>query len=300
MKILVAGSTGLIGSALVPFLTDQGHDVIRLVRRTPSPSEAEIQWDPAADTVDKSSLEGIEAVVHLAGEGIATGRWTAKKKARIRDSRVHGTRFLCESIAGMAQPPKVLVCASAIGYYGDRGDEVLREESPAGSGFLADVCREWEKATEPASQRGIRVVNLRIGVVLSPKGGALAKMLTPFKMGVGGKLGNGKQYMSWIALDDIVGAIGHALTIDTLQGAVNGVAPHPVTNTEFTKTLGRVLSRPTICPMPKFAVRLLFGEMGDALLLASNRVEPARLQAASYEFRYPNLEGALRHLVGKS
>lgn len=299
MKILVTGSTGLIGSALVPFLTTGGHNVVRLVRSKPKPGAAEVYWDPGAGNIDTAGLEGLDAVVHLAGENIAAGRWTTAQKARIRDSRVRGTRLLCESLVRLAQPPKVLVCASATGYYGDRGEEVLQEESPPGSGFLAEVCRAWEAATEPAVQRATRVVHLRIGVVLSRAGGALAKMLLPFRLGAGGTLGSGKQYWSWIALDDVVGAIHHALMTDALQGPVNVVAPHAVTNREFTKTLGSVLARPTLFPMPGFAVRLAFGEMADDLLLASTRVEPKQLLATGYAFRYPKLEDALRHLLGE-
>ncbi len=299
MNILVTGSTGLVGSALVPFLTTGGHEVIRLVRSQPRAGASEVHWDPATGTVDAGNLEGMDAVVHLAGESIAVGRWTPEKKARIRDSRVKGTRLLCESLARLAQPPKAVVCASAIGYYGDRGEEMLREESVAGAGFLAEVCRDWEAAADAARQRGIRVVHLRIGVVLSRAGGALAQMLFPFRMGLGGKIGSGKQYLSWIAIDDLIGVNLHALTSDTLQGPVNAVAPNPVTNLEFTRTLGRVLARPTLFPMPAFAARLAFGEMADELLLASTRVEPVRLSATGYRFHHPQLEGALRHLLGK-
>jgi len=248
--------------------------------------------------MDTAKLEGIEAVIHLAGESIQ-GRWTPKKKARILESRYKGTRLLAEALGHLAKPPRVLVCASAIGYYGDRGDELLREESASGSGFLAQVCREWESATEPATKKGIRVVNLRFGVVLGAAGGALAQMLPPFKMGVGGRVGSGKQYMSWIALDDVVGAVEHALVTEGLRGPVNAVAPNPARNVEFTKALGRVLSRPTIFPLPAFVVKLAFGRMGEELLLASQRVEPARLAASGYKFRYPELEGALRRAVGK-
>lgn len=298
MKVLVSGSSGLIGSALVPSLTAGGHSVTRLVRSKLKKGEAEVWWDPLGGTLDATGLDGFDGVVHLAGENI-TGRWTARKKAKIRDSRVKGTELLAQTLAGRAQPPKVMVCASAVGYYGDRGDEILREGSPPGSGFLAQVCTEWEAAAEPARQKGIRVVHLRMGVVLSPDGGALAKMLPPFKMGVGGKVGSGNQYMSWIALDDVVGAIEHALTTEALRGPVNAVAPYPVTNLEFTQALGRVLSRPTVFPMPAGAARLAFGQMADELLLASARVEPARLSASGYRFRYPTLESALRHLLGK-
>lgn len=300
MKVLVTGASGLVGSALVPFLTTGGHRVTRLVRSQPRPGAAEIHWDPAAGVQDLSSLAGMEAVVHLAGENIASGRWTAARKARIRDSRVLGTRTLCETLAQLSQPPQVLVSASAIGYYGDRAAEPLWENSAFGTDFLAEVCRVWEEATQPAVQKGMRVVLLRIGIVLSPTDGALAKMLFPFKLGLGGIVGSGKQYMSWIALDDVCGAIAHALVTDTLQGPVNAVAPYPVTNREFTRTLGRVLGRPTVFPVPAFAARLAFGEMADALLLASTRVEPKRLLATQYSFRYPELDGALRHLLGKA
>ena len=298
MNILVTGASGFIGSALMPVLVSGGHRVTRLVRAQPRPGQVEVHWDPAVGTVDMAGLEGMGAVVHLAGENLAAGRWTAERKVRIRESRVKGTQVLCEALARLAQPPNVLVCASAIGYYGERGEEVLREESPPGSGFLAEVCRAWEAAAAAAVHKGVRVVHLRTGVVLSPAGGALAKMLTPFKMGIGGKLGSGRQYMSWIALDDMLGVISHVLATTTLQGPVNAVAPHPVTNREFTTTLGRVLSRPTLFPMPAFAARLAFGEMADELLLASTRVEPARLLASGYQFRHPQLEGALRHMVG--
>ncbi|MBI3797567.1 MAG: TIGR01777 family protein [Deltaproteobacteria bacterium] len=300
MKVFVTGASGLVGSALVPYLTTGGHRVTRLVRSPPRPGAAEIYWDPAAGVQDLGSLEGMDAVVHLAGENIAGGRWTAARKAKIRDSRVIGTRTLCETLARLPQPPTVLVSASAIGYYGDRGAEPLWENSAFGSGFLPEVCRAWEEATQPAVQKGIRVVLLRIGIVLSPAGGALAKMLLPFKLGLGGVVGSGNQYMSWIALDDVAGAIAHSLETDTLQGPVNAVAPFPVTNREFTRTLGRVLGRPTVFPLPAFGARLVFGEMADALLLASTRVEPKRLLATQYGFRYPELDGALRHLLGKA
>jgi hypothetical protein len=299
MKILISGATGLIGSALVPLLTTGGHQVTRLVRSQPNPGTAEILWHPEAGIVDTQRLEGLDAVVHLAGENIAGGRWTAQQKAKIRDSRVRGTQVLCEALAQLAHPPTVLVCASAVGYYGHRGEEVLREESTPGKGFLAEVCRAWEAATAAAEQKGIRVVHLRFGMVLSTNGGALAKMLLPFRWGLGGPLGSGRQYWSWMALDDAIGALHHALVTDTLQGPVNAVAPHPVTNYEFTKVLGRVLKRPTLFPVPAFAARLVFGEMANDLLLASTRVEPTRLLATGYVFRYPELADALRHLLGK-
>ncbi len=298
MKLIVTGSSGLVGSALLPALSESGHEVTRLVR-DPSATGSVIQWDPALENIDRAHLEGFDGVVHLAGESIASGRWTKAKKQRIRDSRVKGTRLLAKALANLEKPPKVLVCASAVGYYGDRGDEVLDEQSPAGNSFLADVCKEWEEAAAAARDKGIRVVHLRIGIVLSRDGGALQKMLLPFKIGAGGVVGNGSQYWSWIALDDVVGAIQHALTDDSLSGPVNCVAPDPPTNREFTKALGRVLNRPTVLPVPAFGARLLLGEMGTELLLASTRVVPKKLQAAGYPFRHAGLEDALRHALGK-
>jgi len=269
------------------------------VRSQPRDEVSEVHWDPEAGDIDAAGLKGVGAAVHLAGESIATGRWTAAKKARILESRVRGTRLLAEALAGLKQPPKALVSASAVGYYGNRGEETLREESTSGSAFLSEVCRQWEAATEPAADAGIRVVNLRFGVMLSATDGALPRLLTPFRMGVGGRLGSGKQFMSWIAIDDVVGAILHVLTTEALRGPVNAVAPQPVTNREFTKTMGRVLGRPTVFPMPAFAARLAFGQMADELLLCSQRVEPAKLLGSGYLFRFPELEAALRHLLGK-
>ena len=296
MRILMTGSSGLIGQALLSFLTSNGHTVVRLTR---SPATGRhILWNPDAGTVNTDDLEDFEAIVHLAGETIV-GRWTPEKKARILESRTKGTRLLCESLAHLRSRPIVLVSASAIGYYGDRGDQVLDEESSAGSLFLSEVAEAWEAGTEPAMRIGIRVVNLRIGFVLSKAGGGLAAMLLPFKLGIGGRVGCGLQYISWIALDDVVGAVSHALLSDTLRGPVNAVAPHPVTNLEFTKTLGRVLRRPTIFPLPAFAARLVLGEMANELLLASTRVNPSRLLASGYEFRFPDLPGALRHVLEK-
>lgn len=296
MKIVVSGATGLVGSNLVAHLKISGHQVFKLVRS--NQRDDDIPWAPYEKRVDKKRLHGAEAVVHLSGENIA-GRWTEAKKRRIRESRLLTTTFLCETLAELKQPPKVLVCASAVGFYGDRGDEVVDENSNPGSDFLADVCQEWEAATESATAGGIRVVNLRIGVILSPAGGALAKMLLPFKMGAGGVMGSGNQYWSWISIDDVAGAILHAITTQSLKGPVNAVSPNPVTNREFTKILGHVLSRPTIFPMPAFAVRLVFGEMGDALLLASTRVKPAKLLESGFQFQNQDLENALRHLLGK-
>jgi hypothetical protein len=297
MHIAVTGASGLVGSNLVPMLTTGGHQVTKLVRG--KAGEGEAKWDPEGK-FDVRPLAGIDAVVHLAGENIAAARWSTKAKGKIRNSRVQGTRVLCDGLAQMPAPPKVLVCASAIGFYGDRGDEVLTEESAVGVGFLAEVVREWEAATQPARDAGIRVVNLRFGVILSPKGGALAKMLLPFKMGIGGRVGSGRQYWSWISINDAAGAIHHTLMTDSLSGPVNAVTPNPVTNVEFTKMLGRVLNRPTMVPMPAFAARLALGKMADELLLASSRVEPHKLQRSGYDFRQPTLESALRHLLGKS
>ena len=297
MRILVSGSTGLVGSVLVPRLLADGHQVVRLLREKTVPGEKGIAWNPAAGILDAKTLEGFEAVVHLAGESIASGRWTHAKKARIRDSRVVGTALLADRIAGLPRPPGVLLCASAIGFYGNRGDETLREDSPPGKDFLGRVCRDWEAASEPAARKGVRVVRLRFGVILSPAGGALAKMLTPFRLGLGGPIGDGRQYMSWIAIDDAVDSLLHALTPKLPAGPVNIVSPNPATNAEFTRTLGRVLGRPAFLPMPAFAARLAFGEMADALLLSSQRVAPDRLVASGYAFRYPALEQALRHLL---
>ena len=294
MRILVSGSSGLIGSALVPALESAGNAAIRLVRRVPAGNE--IRWNPVKDPSDSGSLEGFDAVVHLAGESIA-GRWTAAKKARIRESRVHGTSALAAALARMRQLPKMMVCASAIGIYGDRGDEVLREDSAPGSDFLAGVCKQWEAATEPATKAGIHVVLLRFGVVLSPRGGALARMRPPFRMGAGGRIGSGRQWMSWITLDDVVGIIQHALTTESLRGPVNTVAPNPVSNAEFTRALGKALHRPTVIPLPAHKVRLMLGEMGEALLLSSQRVDCGKLLASGYRFRHPELKPALEALL---
>jgi uncharacterized protein (TIGR01777 family) len=262
-----------------------------------APGTAAVHWNPERGEIDAAALEGHDAAVHLAGEPIAEGRWDEEKKRRILESRVKGTRLLAEALAGLSAKPRVLVSASATGFYGDRGDEVLHEESASGEDFLSEVCREWEKATLSASQAGVRVVHLRIGVVLSGEGGALTKMVTPFKLGLGGKLGSGRQYMSWIALEDLVGVIRRALEDESLRGPVNAVAPGAVTNEEFTKALGSALGRPTFMAVPAFAARLAFGEVADAVLLAGARVEPARLKEAGYQFQYPEIEGALRHAL---
>ena len=299
MKILISGSNGLVGSALMNSLKGDGHDVFALVRRAPH-ADAEVEWYPERGSLALARLEGMDAVVHLAGESIAEGRWTDERKRSIRESRVKGTTVLSEALANLKHPPQTLLCASAIGYYGDRGDEILTEESVPGNDFLANVCIEWERATRTAAEKGIRVVNLRFGIILSAEGGALAKMLPPFRMGAGGRIGSGKQWMSWIALDDVVGVIKFALASDALRGPVNVVAPNPVTNAEFTKTLGKVLSRPTLFPIPAFGLRLAFGEMADALLLSSQRVEPVKLKQTGYHFRYSELETALRRVLSKA
>ena len=295
-KILVSGSSGLIGAALIPALKSSGYEITCLVRGTASGKE-QIQWDPAQPLVPES-VSGFDAVVHLAGESIV-GRWTEAKKRRIRESRVQGTLRLAEALAQAPQRPRVLISASAIGYYGDRGDEALREDSASGSGFLPEVCREWEDATEPATKAGIRTVQVRFGLVLSQHGGALQKMLPPFRLGVGGNMGNGRQWWSWIDIDDLVGAVQHVIKTETLQGPINVVGPNPLTNAEFTKTLASVLSRPALFPMPAFAARLVFGQMGDELLLASQRVEPAKLLASGYVFQKPILRAVLEGILKK-
>ena len=299
MKILITGSHGLVGSALIPVVANAGHTVIRMIRPPMKPDEKKILWNPQTGFVEKEKLEGFDAVVHLAGESISTGRWTAEKKARIRDSRVKGTRFLAEIIAGLKAKPKILASASAIGFYGSRGTEVMSEKKSPGSGFLAETCVQWEAATEPASQAGINVFHLRFGIILSPKGGALAKMLPPFKLGVGGKIGSGFQYMSWISITDVVSAVMHVLKRKELNGPVNIVSQQPVTNLEFTKAFGKVLSRPTVFPLPAFAARFALGEMADELLLSSTRVEPSRLKVLGYAFQHNNIEKALQSMLGK-
>ncbi len=297
MRILLSGASGFIGTALGAALRAAGHQVTPLVRTNPAPAGA-VSWDPPRGEIDAGALAGCDAAVHLAGEPIAA-RWTAARKQRILESRTQGTRLLAEALAKLTPRPRVLVCASAIGYYGDRGGDALNEDSAPGGDFLAGVCREWEAACAPAAHAGIRVVNLRTGIVLSTKGGALKLMLPAFDFLVGGVLGSGQQWMSWIALDDLLAAYQFALTSDTLSGPVNAVAPNPVTNREFTKTLGRILRRPTIFPVPTFMIGLLFGEMGRSVLLGSQRVEPARLTAAGFRFQYATLEPALRHILSQ-
>lgn len=297
MKILVTGSTGLVGSALLPYLASKGHHLISLTRQNPPSNPSSVYWNPPQKGPDIAPLQGAEAVIHLAGESIADGRWNDAKKARIRESRVSGTRILVDAVTRMHPFPKTVIVASAIGFYGDRGDEVLDEASAPGKGFLPEVCQAWESACAPLLTKGIRVVNLRFGIILSPNGGALGKMLLPFKMGAGGILGSGQQWMSWIALDDVLGTIAFALDTPAVSGPVNVVAPQAVTNREFTKTLGQVLRRPTIIPMPAFAARLAFGEMADALLLSSAHVQPKALLTAGYHFQWTPLENALHHLL---
>ncbi len=295
MRVLVTGASGFIGSNPVRALRDAGHDAVALIRRTPQPPH-QLRWDPNG-APDGSLFSGADAVVHLAGENVGGGRWTPARKARILNSRVQGTQTIAASMARANPRPRVLVCASANGIYGDTADRVVTEAEPPGSSFLSEVGRQWESATRAASDAGIRVVNLRIGLVLSAQGGALPRMLTPFRMGVGGRLGSGKQWMSWIALDDLLALMLHALANESLRGPVNAVASNPVTNAEFTRALGAVLHRPTVFPMPAFAVRTLFGEMGEELLLASNRAVPAAAQASGFQFRYPELRGALEHAL---
>src|SRR5579872_919477 len=297
-RVLVSGVSGPIGSALLPSLKSGGARISRLTRKGAthySPDEQHIPWDPA-QPIAVDAVSGFDAVIHLAGESIV-GRWTAAKKKEIRDSRVIGTRNLARALAQAKDKPQVFICSSAIGYYGDRGDEVLNEQSAPGTGFLSEVCAEWEAAANTAAEAGIRTVLMRTGVVLSPEGGALGKMLTPFKMGVGGRIGTGRQWMSWIDVQDVVGAIHHILKTDLVQGPVNMVAPKPVTNAEFTRTLAGVLSRPAAVPVPGFVVKLAFGEMGETALLGSQRVEPGELIRSGYPFQFSELRTSLSHLL---
>lgn len=304
MNVLVSGSTGLVGEALIEELKAEGHHVTRLVRRHLGSGDPEILWDIEKQKLDPAALSGIEAVVHLAGENIASGRWDAERKARIRNSRVAGTQLLCDALSKMAVPPKVLVCASAVGYYGDRPGETLTEVSGPGKGFLTNVCREWEAACQSAKDKAIRVVNLRLGVVLSPKGGALKAMYWPFQLGLAGNLGLcGKQHMSWVSLEDVVGAILHSLCTQTLQGPVNCVSPNPVTNAEFTDAMRKQLIWPVFPmhywtpPAPGLAVEALLGEMGKELLLADTKVMPVRLTETGYHFRDPLLKPTLARML---
>jgi uncharacterized protein (TIGR01777 family) len=301
LRVAITGASGLVGGSLLPFLSTGGHSVVPLEREgSKATSPGAPRWSAKAGLLDPESIQPFDAVVHLAGEGIASGRWSQERKAKIRGSRVDGTRNLVRTLGELSRPPHTLVCASAIGFYGSRGGEVLDETSAAGDGFLAETCREWEAAALEAERLGIRVVLLRFGIILTPSGGALAKMLPPFRFGGGGVLGNGRQYMSWISIDDAVGAIHQALLDESLNGPVNAVAPEPVTNREFTKTLGRVLRRPTPFPLPAPGARLLFGEMADEMLLSSARVVPAKLFQTGFVFDDPKLETALSRLLGKA
>jgi len=295
MKVAIAGASGLVGSALIPVLKSMGASITRMVRS--KPRAGELEWHPNQDELSPDTLSGFDTIINLAGENIAGGRWTDDQKRKIRESRINGTHLLSEAIAKLSPKPRVFICASATGIYGDRDDEVLDEQSESGGGFLAGVCREWEEATKPAIQAGVRVVNLRLGPILAREGGMLAKLLTPFKMGMGGKVGSGRQYISWIAIDDVIQAIKLAIEDASIHGALNVVSPNPVTNEEFTKTLGHVLNRPTALAIPPFAARLAFGEMADEMLLASQKVIPKKLANAGFVFKYPELEPTLKHLL---
>ncbi|MFW5926241.1 MAG: TIGR01777 family oxidoreductase [Myxococcota bacterium] len=297
--VCVTGSTGMVGRRLCRLLAADGHRVVRYVRDRSWSGDDAAYWSPARGEIHPGPLEGALAVVHLAGENLAAGRWTEDRKRRILDSRVEGTRLLSETLARLEQKPSVLVSASGVTYYGDRGDEPVDETASSGHGFLARVCRHWEAETVAAARAGVRVVNLRIGPVLSPEGGMLGRMLPFFKAGLGGRVGRGDQYVSWIAVDDVVRAVRHAVTESRLEGPVNAVAPNPVTNAEFTKTLGRVLRRPTIFPVPAAALELAFGkELSREALLTGQRVVPRRLADTEFEWEHPELEPALRHLLG--
>ena len=291
--VAITGATGMVGSELVAKLRQSGHKALSISRKASTIDS--LLWDPATGLKDPSKLEKVDTIVHLAGENIAAGRWTAALKDRIRRSRVEGTRSLVKSIAAVQHRPKTLICASAIGYYGDRGETILNEDAAAGTGFLADVCREWEQEAHAAFALGLRVVNVRIGVVLSPKGGALAKMLLPFKLGAGGIIGSGRQYWSWIGLHDLVRIIEFCVENESVNGPVNAVSPNPMTNYDFTKGVGRALHRPTIFPLPAFVAKLALGEMANDLLLSSTRVVPQKLQDHGFRFAYPELVGCLEH-----
>lgn len=299
LRVGVTGSSGLLGTALTHLLTTQGHQVIPFLRTRPPQGAEAAFWNPHTGEIDAHLLEGLDAIVHLAGESIAGSRWTPEQKHRILESRVQGTQCISRAMASLRTPPPVLVSASAVGYYGDRGNEILDESASPGKGFLAKVVREWEGATLPAERAGVRVVKLRLGMILSADGGALGKMLLPFKAGVGGRLGSGRQYVSWIDMDDAVGLILHAIRTPDLSGPLNATAPYPVPNATFTSTLGRVLHRPTMIPVPGFAVKAMFGEMGTALLLEGCRVHPSKAEKTGFMFLYPALEESLRFQLGK-
>jgi len=297
MKVLVSGSSGFVGSVLQRYLCDLGHEVIRLVRSSSRVGKTEVFWDPAGGVLDLVELKGCDAVIHLAGENLATGRWTQAKKERIRASRIQSTRLLAETIARLESPPKILASASGIGIYGNRGDELLTEESPAGNGFLADICGDWEEGTAPAAERGVRVVQMRFGMILSPQGGALKEMLPPFRLGLGAVLGHGEQHWSWVTIDDTIRAIHHVLVSEPLSGPVNIVSPAPVSNRGFTKQLAAVLKRPAFMTVPAFAARLIFGEMANEMLLSSARVQPQKLLNSGFQFRHSRLSEALENLL---
>jgi len=297
MKILISGSSGLVGKALVNFLSLNQHEVIKLVRKRTDLKKNEIPWDPEKKKMDLNALEGFDAVIHLAGENVS-GRWTEEKKKLIENSRVAGTQLLCKSLSQLQLPPGIFISASGVGYYGNQGDKVLTETSPKGKGFLADVCEKWEKPTQILSEKGVRVVNVRTGIVLSPNGGALKSMLTPFRLCLGGSMGSGKQYMSWIALDDLIAIFYFILQTDKINGVINAVSPYPVTNDEFTKTLGGVLKRPVFLTVPSFVVKKIFGEMGEALLLSGQRVRPEVLLKQKFHFTHPVLGEAFEYLLG--
>jgi uncharacterized protein (TIGR01777 family) len=297
MNILVSGSSGMIGSALIPQLMSRGHAVTRLVRKESRQARDTVVWNPETGEFDADCLVDTDAVIHLAGESIAARRWSTIQMRRILESRVRGTGLIARAMAFAPKPPRIMISASAVGYYGDRGDEILSEDSTNGGGFLAEVCRQWEGAAVPASGDRTRLIVLRIGMVLSPSGGALSRMLPVFRLGAGGRIGNGRQYVSWIAIDDLVEAILFVLETDSLRGACNAVAPNPVTNAEFTRTLGRILNRSAALPVPALAIRTLFGRMGQELLLAGARVRPERLLASGFQFRFPDLDRALGHVI---
>ena len=288
----------MVGTHLIPTLKAKGHEIFKLVRKTPKAAD-EIQWDAEKGFSDEeqAKLENFDAVVHLAGDNVASENWSEEKKRKIRESRTVGTKILVDALRKTKSAPKILISASAIGFYGSREDEILTEDSAKGEGFFPEVCDEWEKESQIAVEFGARVVNPRIGVVLAKDGGALEKMLTPFKLGVGGVVGSGNQWMSWIAIDDLIRLIHFALENADLEGAINATAPNPVTNEEFTKTFGKVIARPTILPIPAFGIKFLFGEMGERLLLEGNRVLPKKAQDAGFEFNFPNLEDALKHVL---
>ena len=294
MRVVVTGASGLVGSALVPYLAAQRHETDVLSRNT---APGHLVWNPQDGSLDPALLKGVEAIVHLAGANIAAGRWTSARKKEIRDSRLGSTRLLVDTFRRLDRPPRVLVCSSAIGFYGDTGEKIVAEDSAGGSGFLADLCREWEAEAARAEELGTRVVRMRTGVILSPKGGALAKVLPVFRAGFGGPIGGGKQWMSWISIDDAIAVIQFLMAGDSISGPVNAVAPMPVTNSEFAHALGHALSRPAIAPVPATVLKLMYGKMAEETILASTRVVPQRLTGEGFQFRHPELEGALNYLL---